>query len=50
MEKRQVHLMYFCTAAKNREWFTRQWSVPFPSNCRSTVVAIPIKFNLFYSL
>ena len=47
-EKRQMFLMYFCTA-KNMEQFISQLSVSFPNNNKSIFTGIPIKFNLFIS-
>ena len=48
IEKRQVSLMYFCSA-KNMEQFTSQLSVSSPNNNKSIFTGIPIKFNLFIS-
>ena len=48
IKKRQVSLMYFCTA-KNMEQFTSPLSVSFPNNNKSIFTGIPIKFNLFIS-
>ena len=47
-EKRQMFLMYFCTA-KYMEQFISQLSVSFPNNNKSIFTGIPIKFNLFIS-